>query len=115
MLEVDSGTFAAEVLQADKPVLVDFWGPRCGPCLALMPQVEKLEAGFADKVKFVKIDASKNRRLCLDLKVTSLPTYLFYRDGESMARLSGGDIKIGDIEVHVTNLLGHDGQLAAKD
>ena len=98
MLEVDSGTFAQEVLESDKPVVVDFWGPRCGPCLALMPHVENLATARAADVKFVKIDASKNRRLCLELKVMSLPTYLFYKGGQDVARLSGGDIRIQDIE-----------------
>ncbi len=98
MLEVNRDTFAQEVLQSDKPVLVDFWGPRCGPCLALMPQVENLEQTYADKVKIVKIDASKNRRLCLELKVLGLPTYLLYRNGESIGRLTGGELKIQDIE-----------------
>lgn len=104
MLEVDSGTFAVEVLQSEKPVVVDFWGPRCGPCLALMPHVEKLEESCGEKVKFVKVDASKNRRLCLDLRVMSLPTYLFYKNGEGVARLSGGELKIKDIEEQVTKL-----------
>ena len=105
MLEVDSGTFAAEVLQSEKPVVVDFWGPRCAPCLALMPQVEKLEAACGDTVKFVKVDASKNRRLCLELRVLSLPTYLFYKHGESVARLAGGEIKIQDIEAQVRQVV----------
>ncbi len=105
MLEVDSGTFAEEVLKSEKPVVVDFWGPRCGPCIALMPQVEKLEASCADKVKFVKVDASKNRRLCLELRVLSLPTYLFYKTGESVARLAGGEIRIQDIEEQVRKVL----------
>lgn len=101
MLEVDNGTFAEEVLQSEKPVVVDFWGPRCAPCLALMPQVEKLEFSCADTIKFVKVDASRNRRLCLELRVLSLPTYLFYKNGESVARLAGGEIKIRDIEEQV--------------
>ena len=105
MLEVDAGSFASEVLQSDKPVVVDFWGPRCGPCLALMPQVERLEAATGDKAKFVKIDASKNRRLCLELRVLSLPTYLFYRNGESVARVSGGEIRIQDIEGELSKLV----------
>ncbi len=98
MLEVNSDTFAPEVLQSDKPVLVDFWGPRCGPCLALMPQVENLEKTYGEKVKIVKVDASKNRRLCLELKVLGLPTYLMYKNGEGIGRLTGGDLKIHDIE-----------------
>lgn len=112
MLEVDSSTFAAEVLQSDKPVVVDFWGPRCAPCLALMPQVEKLEAACTDMAKFVKIDASKNRRLCLDLRVISLPTYLFYKNGEGVARVSGGDIKIQDIEVELRKVVERSGETA---
>lgn len=111
MLEVDSGTFAAEVVQSEKPVVVDFWGPRCAPCLALMLQVEKLEASCADKVKFVKIDASKNRRLCLELRVMSLPTYLFYKNGEGVARLAGGKIKIQDIEEQLKKVVENDGDL----
>ena len=105
MLEVSSETFAEQVLQSEQPVVVDFWGPRCAPCLALMPQVEKLEASCAGTAKFVKVDASKNRRLCLDLKVLSLPTYLFYKNGESVARLAGGEIKIQDIEEQVKKVL----------
>lgn len=104
MLEVSSETFKQEVLESDKPVVVDFWGPRCAPCLALMPQVEKLEDACADKVKFVKVDASKNRRLCLELKVLGLPTYLFYKNGEGMGRLSGGEIRIQDIEEYVRKI-----------
>ena len=100
MLEVDSGSFAQEVLQSEKPVVVDFWGPRCAPCLALMPQVEKLEAACADKAKFVKVDASKNRRLCLELRVMSLPTYL------CVARLAGGEIKVQDIEQELKKIVG---------
>lgn len=98
MLEVNADTFAREVLQSDKPVLVDFWGPRCGPCLALMPQVEGLAQTYGDKMKIVKIDASKNRRLCLELKVLGLPTYLLYKNGENIGRLTGGELKIQDIE-----------------
>ena len=98
MQEVNSDTFAQEVLKADKPVLVDFWGPRCGPCLALMPQVENLEKTYGEKVKIVKVDASKSRRLCLELKVLGLPTYLMYKNGEGIGRLTGGDLKIQDIE-----------------
>lgn len=70
-----------------------------------MPQVEKPEAVCADKVKFVKVDASKNRRLCLELKVLGLPTYLFYRNGESVAKLSGAEIKMQDIEAQVSKLV----------
>lgn len=104
MLEVSSETFTQEVLQSEKPVLVDFWGPRCAPCLALMPQVEKLEATYSGKIKIVKVDTSKNRRLCLELKVLGLPTYLFYKNGQGVGRLTGGDLKIQDIEDQIKKI-----------
>jgi thioredoxin 1 len=105
MLEVSSENFAQEVLQSEKPVLVDFWGPRCAPCLALMPQVEKLETTYGDKIKVVKVDASKNRRLCLELKVLGLPTYLFYKNGQGVGRMTGGDLKIRDVEEQLKKIL----------
>ena len=104
-MEVNSQSFAQEVVASDRPVVVDFWGPRCAPCLALLPQVEALEASCADKVKFVKVDASKNRRLCLDLRVMSLPTFLFYKNGENVARLAGGELRILDIEEQVRRVV----------
>ena len=108
MLEVNSETFAEEVVQSDKPVVVDFWGPQCAPCLALMPQVEKLETAYGEKIKIVKVDTSKNRRLCLELKVLGLPTYLFYKNGASVARLTGAELKIQDIEEQMKKMVTSD-------
>jgi len=104
-LEVKADTFEKEVVQSEVPVLVDFWGPRCGPCLALMPHVEGLEDKYGEKVKITKIDASKNRRLCLSLKVLGLPTYLFYKNGKEVDRLTGGDLTINDIEESVRKMM----------
>lgn len=104
-LDVSSESFDKEVVQANVPVVVDFWGPQCAPCLALMPQVEKLEQTFAGKVKITKVDASKNRRLCLQLRVLSLPTFLIYKNGESIARLTGQDLKIQDIETEINKVI----------
>jgi thioredoxin 1 len=105
-IEVNSETFEKEVLQADRLVLVDFWGPRCAPCLTLMPRVEELEGKYKDKLKLTKVDASKNRRLCLNLKVIGLPTFLFYRDGKEVDRLSGGELSIKHIEESLKKLVG---------
>lgn len=105
-IEVNSETFEKEVLQADRLVLVDFWGPSCAPCLALMPLVEELGDKYRDKLKLTKIDASKNRRLCLDLRVIGLPTFLFYRDGKEVDRLSGGSLSFGHIEESLNKLVG---------
>jgi thioredoxin 1 len=93
VLEVTRESFPAEVREAPLPVLVDFWGPQCGPCLALMPAVEQLEAAYAGRLKVVKVEAPKNRRLCIDLKVMALPTYLVFVDGQEVRRLTGEGVQ----------------------
>jgi thioredoxin 1 len=104
-IEVNADTFEKEVVQSETPVLVDFWGPQCAPCLALMPQVEGLEEKYREKLKISKIDASKNRRLCLNLKVLCLPTFILYKNGKEVYRLTGGSLKIGDIEESVKKMI----------
>lgn len=104
-VEVDALSYEEEVVRSDKPVLVDFWGPRCGPCLALAPRVEKLADQYAGELKVAKVDASKNRRLCLQLKVLHLPTFLFYKEGKEVHRLIGEGITIKDIEASVKKIV----------
>jgi thioredoxin 1 len=104
MIEIQSDNFEREVLQTSQPVIVDFWGPQCGPCLALIPKVEALEGQYDGKVKVTKVEAPKNRRLCLSLKVLSLPTFLFFKDGKEVDRLSG-TVTIEAIEACVKKML----------
>lgn len=104
-VEVNADTFEKEVVQSDIPVLVDFWGPQCVPCLALMPKVEALGERYGEKLKITKVDASKNRRLCLNLKVLGLPTFLFYRGGKEVDRLTGNSLKIEEIEEAVKKII----------
>lgn len=89
MMTVTTETFDPEVVRAEQPVLVDFWGPRCGPCLALMPVVEELAREYDGRLKIVKINAQENRKLCARLKVIGLPTFLFFGRGREMGRLTG--------------------------
>lgn len=105
-VDASADTFDAEVLQSEVPVLVDFWGPQCAPCLALMPQVIELGEKHSECLKVAKIDASKNRRFCLQLRVLGLPTFLIYQNGEEVERLSGGDLTIGDIETAIAKVIG---------
>jgi thioredoxin 1 len=104
-IEVNSETFEKEVVRSEVPVLVDFWGPQCVPCLALMPKVEGLAEKYAEKLKITKVDASKNRRLCLNLKVFGLPTFLFYKNGKEVDRLTGNTLKIEEIEKAVKKII----------
>lgn len=88
MIEVTTETFETEVNQSVQPVLVDFWGPRCVPCLALMPLVEEIAAEHQGRLKVVKVNAQENRRLCIELRVLGLPAFLFYQRGQEIARLT---------------------------
>ena len=104
-VEVNKENFQQVVVEPGIPTLVDFWGPRCARCFALMPAVEKLAEENKDRLRLIKIDASKNRRLCLNLRLLSLPSFLFYRDGEEKMRLAGNDITEKDLKHAVENLL----------
>ena len=73
-------------------------------CLKAMPQVEALGTTYAGKVKMTKVEAPKNRRLCMELKVMSLPTFLFYKEGKEVDRLSG-NISVETIEQSINKLL----------
>ena len=61
MIIVDKETFEAEVQQSSMPCVVDLWGPQCGPCLALMPEVEKLAEAYEGKLKFCKLNVAENQ------------------------------------------------------
>ncbi len=98
MIEVDKSTFETEVLQAKQPVVVDFWGPSCGPCLKLMPDVEALAEEYGEKVKIVKLNSAENRRVCINYRVMGLPAFLVFKNGEEVKRISGGDLTKDNIE-----------------
>ena len=96
-LDLNRDNYESEVLQSKEPVMVDFWGPQCRPCLALMPTVDLLEKEYAGKIKVAKVNATENRMLCAKLRVLGLPTYLFYKDGTEINRLSGEHITESDL------------------
>ncbi|HLM34116.1 MAG TPA: thioredoxin family protein [Gaiellaceae bacterium] len=108
MVEATPETF--KDLTREGSVLVDFWGPRCQPCLQMMPTVEKLEEESAGAVKVVKVNASENRDVCRELRVFGLPTYVLLRDGEELERLSG-EVTKEDIEKAFVTL-GNGGEAA---
>jgi len=105
MIVVNGENFEVEVKESKVPVVVDFWGPQCGPCLALIPQIEAVAGTFEGRVKFCKLNAAENRRLCISQKVMSLPTFLFFRDGEVRERLSGEDATLESVKSAAEALL----------
>ena len=88
-MPVDATVETYSDLTSEGSVLVDFWGPRCQPCLAMMPAIAKLEEEAGGAVRVVKVNSAENRQICRDLRVFGLPTYVLMRDGEELGRLSG--------------------------
>jgi len=106
-VDLDRDNYDSEVLKSLGLVLVDFWGPKCVPCLALMPAVEELENKYAGKLKVTKVNAAAgNRMLCASLRVMNLPTYLLYQDGIEINRLTGEELTESDIIEAVEAALG---------
>lgn len=103
-MSVEATTETYEELVAQGSVLADFWGPQCAPCLALMPAVEKLEARSDGALRLVKVNAAEHRRLCLSQRVLGLPTFILYRDGEEVTRLTGNPTA-AEIEAAVQGLM----------
>ena len=97
MIKIDKDNFEEEVINAGGTVILDFWGPSCRPCLALMPKVEELAAAYEGRIKFGEVNCAENRRLCISLKVMSLPTFLVFTDGKETGRITGQALTIEDI------------------
>ena len=104
-IEINKENYQQVVVEPGTPTVADFWGPQCARCFALMPAVDKLAEENKEHLRVIKIDASKNRRLCLNLRLLSLPGFLFYRDGREVQRLSGNDITERDLRQAVDSLL----------
>ncbi len=83
------GTFAAEVLQSQVPVLVDFWAPWCGPCRMMSPIVDELSAELGDRARVVKVNVDEARATALRYGITSIPSFAVIRGGEVQQRFSG--------------------------
>jgi thioredoxin 1 len=98
-------------LTGEGNVLVDFWGPRCQPCLAMMPTIAKLEEEARGAVRVVKVNSAENREICREVRVFGLPTYVLMRDGEELERLSG-EVSKDDIERAFATLAAEGGEAA---
>jgi thioredoxin 1 len=104
-MPVDATAETFTDLTSEGSVLVDFWGPRCQPCLAMMPAIAKLEEEASGSVRVVKVNSAENREICRELRVFGLPTYVLMRDGEELERLSG-EVTKADIERAFATLAG---------
>jgi thioredoxin 1 len=88
-VEVTDASFESEVLKADKPVLVDFWAPWCGPCRMVSPLVEELANEYDGKVKFLKLNTDDNVDTAARYGVRSIPTLLMFKGGQPVDQVIG--------------------------
>ena len=89
VIEIDDSSFEAEVLESEKPVLVDFWAPLCGPCSAISPIVKELAAAFGDKIKFTKCNVDDNPITPGKFGIRSIPTLIFFNQGKELDKVVG--------------------------
>ena len=80
--DVTDNNFQAEVLESDKPVLVDFWAPWCGPCRMVAPVVEEIAEERGEALKVVKLNTDENPNTAVQFNVLSIPTLILFKHGE---------------------------------
>ena len=87
-MELNTENFDAKVMQSDKPVLVDFWAPWCGPCKVMSPIMDEI-AGEMDSIVVAKVNVDENPELVQRFNILSIPTFIVYKGGQVVEQFSG--------------------------
>lgn len=90
---VTDASFAADVLQSDKPVLVDFWAEWCGPCRLVGPVLEEIAAEYGEKLEIVKLNIDENPTIARDYQIMSIPTMSVFSGGQIVKSIVGAKPK----------------------
>jgi thioredoxin 1 len=90
---VTDASFAVDVLQSDKPVLVDFWAEWCGPCRLVGPVLEEIAAEYGEKLQIVKVNIDENPTVARDYQIMSIPTMSVFSGGQIVKSIVGAKPK----------------------
>lgn len=88
-LEITDANFDTEVVNSDKPVLLDFWAVWCGPCKMIAPIVKELASEYDGKAKIGKLDVDNNQQTAMKFGIRSIPTLLIFKDGKVVDQIVG--------------------------
>ncbi len=102
--EFTTDNFETEVLESKKPVLVDFWAEWCGPCRMITPLIDELHQEFQDKAVVGKVNVDSESEISSRYGITSIPTLLFFKDGEVVDKHIGSASKT-DLENKLNSLI----------
>jgi thioredoxin 1 len=78
-----------DIINSEKPVLVDFWATWCGPCIAMQPVLKEVAEKVGDKARVIKIDVDKNQEIANSYNIQSIPTLILFKNGKMLWRISG--------------------------
>jgi len=105
IINVTDDSFAADVLQAALPVLVDFWAPWCGPCRMVTPILEEVAQQYVGKIQIAKVNVDENNQTSAAYDVRGIPTLILFKDGKMVATKVGALSKPQLIDFLESNLV----------
>ncbi len=102
---VSDSSFEADVLQSDKPVLVDFWAEWCGPCRAIAPTLDELAGAYDGKLQIAKINVDDNRAVPAKFGIRGIPTLMVFKNGQ-LAATQVGAVNKAQLSAFIDKQLG---------